>query len=546
MRVVPRENERINETWIADRDRFSYLGIYSPERVEVPMVKEAGEWQVVDWETALEAAASGLAGMPPDQLGALISPQATLEELYLAQRILRGLGSQNIDHRLRQSDFSDQGRAPLFPWLGMAVEDVESLDAALVVGSNLRKEQPILNHRLRKAALAGAEVTVVNPFGIEPNLPLADQVIAAPAEMLRTLAGMTKAAFAGRSNTAIPPALASLLSGVKPSETEREAVRRLKKGQHTAVFLGDLAVRHPWLHLFRALAGTLAERTGAQLGYVAGAANTAGAWLAGALPHRGPAGAEVDEPGLHAQAMLASPRKAYLLLGVEPEMDCEQPARAVDAMDRADFVVSLSPFASDSIRQHADVLLPVGTFAETSGTFVNLEGRWQSFEGAARPVGEARPGWKVLRVLGNRLGLRAFDYMSSQQVRDELKQQFAADTAFSNAVDLEGNLQLPESGEGLLRLSTVPIYAIDPLVRRSSALQETPDAAVAARMSQSQAEALGLAGAEQVVIEQDGGRATLALIVDDSIPEGYVWVPAGVEETSALSAGFGQIQAKQA
>jgi NADH-quinone oxidoreductase subunit G len=418
MRVVPRENEAINETWISDRDRFSYEGIYSDDRLVRPWVK--GE--EADWEVALETASKGLreviAQHGAEAVGFLLSPTATVEELYLAQKLARGLGVANIDHRLRQADFSDQDAAPVFPWLGQELADLEKVGAALLIGSNVRMEQPLAGHRLRKAALAGGRILLINPRDFEFLFPVAAKVIADPAGMVAALVGVALA-VAELKGQDLPTELAALAGGVSAGETERAIAEHLVNQAPATVLLGNLAVAHPAFAQLRALASFVAACSGARLGYLPEAANSAGGWLAGALPHRLPGGVSAPTVGLDTRSMLEAPRKAYVLLGVEPELDCWDGAAALKALQAAEWVVSLNPFASAASKAYAHVILPVATFAETSGSYVNAEGLWQSFSGASKPFGEARPAWKVLRVLGNLSGVAGFDYVSSEEIRAE-------------------------------------------------------------------------------------------------------------------------------
>ncbi|HMR01848.1 MAG TPA: NADH-quinone oxidoreductase subunit NuoG, partial [Candidatus Competibacter phosphatis] len=381
MRVVPRENEAINETWISDRDRFSYEGIYSDDRLVRPWVK-GGE---ADWEVALETASKGLreviAQHGAEAVGFLLSPTATVEELYLAQKLARGLGVANIDHRLRQADFSDQDAAPVFPWLGQELADLEKVGAALLIGSNVRMEQPLAGHRLRKAALAGGRILLINPRDFEFLFPVAAKVIADPAGMVAALVGVALA-VAELKGQDLPTELAVLAGGgASAGETERAIAEHLVNQAPATVLLGNLAVAHPAFAQLRALASFVAACSGAHLGYLPEAANSAGGWLAGALPHRLPGGASAPTVGLDTRSMLEAPRKAYVLLGVEPELDCWDGAAALKALQAAEWVVSLNPFASAASKAYAHVILPVATFAETSGSYVNAEGLWQSFSG---------------------------------------------------------------------------------------------------------------------------------------------------------------------
>jgi NADH-quinone oxidoreductase subunit G len=494
MRVVPRENEAINEIWIADRDRFSYEGVYNEERLERPMIRQAnnkggtdgsdgGQWVETDWETALAKAAEGLRGRGSD-LGVLTSPSATLEELYLAGRIARGLGSGNIDSRLRQRDFRDQAADPLYPSLGLRIADIDTLQGLLLVGCNLRREAPILAHRVRKAARRGAKVALLNPAVFNYFFPVAAYVESAPAQQVADLAATLRAA-AQAAGAAVPPHLASVVNGAQVNEQHRAAAAALASGEKRAVWLGALALRHPRFADLRALAAALAQVTGASLGVLAEGANAAGAHLAGAVPHRQAGGRPASSPGLTAADMLARPLKSYLLIGgVEPWSDVPG-ADAARALGQAELVVAVTPFATGALRTVAHVLLPAGTFAETSGTYVNLEGLWQSQTGAAAPVGEARPGWKILRVLGNLLGLSGFEYQSSEEVRAELaalvgpapeaRGAQGGPTAYSAPVYSGTHTVGPrrESDEVSQHVIDVPMYQIDAVVRRAPSLQRT-------------------------------------------------------------------------
>ncbi|MBA2492693.1 MAG: NADH-quinone oxidoreductase subunit G [Gammaproteobacteria bacterium] len=546
MRVVPREDESLNETWISDRDRFSYQALASKDRLLAPMVKHAGQWEVTDWEQALQAVADGLRQQAPDDIGILTAPNATLEELYLMRKIARGLGTDNIDHRLRQCDFSDQAAAPLFPWLGQAVPDLEWLDAALLIGSDTRREQPIIAHRLRKAAVKGARIMALNPRQFGFSFDLAGHVVRAPADMAYALAGVAKTVLE-KANVDSPPPLREVLASAEPDEDARAIAEELAVNGQKAILLGGLAAAHPQFSLLRALASVIADHTGSRFGYLPEAANTAGAWLAGVVPHRLPGGKTNERPGMHARAMLEAPRKAYLLFGMEPEFDCDDPARARAAMDQSAFVAVCSPFASDAMREYADVLLPVAAFAETAGTFVNLEGRWQSWNQAANAPGETRQGWKVLRVLGNNLSLHGFDYVSAEQVRDELKARFAAELEFDNALTLQTAFSLTRPAPGLTRAADVPMYALDAVVRRAEALQATPHAKPAAcYLDPRQAETLLLNGVGRVRVSQGENEAILPLVLDETVPLNVAWIPAGLESVRTLGAAFGDVVLERA
>jgi NADH-quinone oxidoreductase subunit G len=472
MRIVPRQNDDINETWIADRDRYSYEGIYSADRLQKPMIREGDVWREVDWQTALQLAAEKLGKIAREsngaQLGLLASPSSTLEELHLAARVARGLGSNNLDHRLRRSDFRDQAADPIFPWLGCSINELERMNTVLIVGSNLRKEAPMLAHRVRKAAVAGAKISFVNPVKYEYLFPVAGYLASNGVGMIDHLAGVLSAACqaAGRS---APIAAATFISAAQVNDQQRAIATQLTQGEKRLVLLGELAQRDADYSALRSLAAALAEVTGAQLGYLPEGGNAVGAHLVGVLPHRAAAGQKAATVGLGVADMLTARLKAYVLVGaIEPDNDIAT-AGASDALKLAECVIALTPYGN--AKDYAHIILPIGTFAETSGTYVNLEGRWQSVPGAAKPVGEARPGWKVLRVLGNLLNLPNFDYESAEQVRDEIKSQ-VGEVKPNNAFAGKATVARTATRE---RAMDVPIYSVDPIVRRATALQQTVD-----------------------------------------------------------------------
>jgi NADH-quinone oxidoreductase subunit G len=487
MRIVPRPNEAINETWIADRDRFGYEGIYSADRLTRPMLREGGEWREVDWPTALAATVERLrkyraqAGGPAPRLGVLADSTSTVEELYLLSRLARAMGSQNIDHRLRRRDFRDASSDPAFPSLGgLRIADIDALEAALVVGSNLRREAPILAHRLRKAARRGARIAFLNPARFTYYFPVAAYLESGASRQVADLAAIL-AAVCEQTGRAAPEHLAGIVRSAEVGDAHRAAAKALATGERKAVWLGALALRHPAYADLRALAAGIAEATGAALGILAEGGNAAGAYLAGAVPHREAGGKPVGSPGLDAASMLREGLGAYLLFGgVEPWAE-PQLADATKVLSAAELVVAVTPYASEQLKQVAHILLPIGTFAESSGTFVNLEGMWQSFTAAARLLGDARPGWKVLRVLGTELGLPGFEYQSSEEVREELRRAcgglaliatddapegIAASLAYRGAHRVE-----PPAAP--MSVIDVPMYQVDAILRRAGSLQRT-------------------------------------------------------------------------
>ncbi len=548
-RVVPAENEAINEVWISDRDRFSYEGLYHPDRLATPMIRNGGTWQEVGWETALAFARDGLQKIlhhhSPDHIGALASPSSSVEEFYLLQKLMRGLGSSNIDHRLRQSDFSDQALAPLFPWLGIPIADIENRNAVLLVGSYVRKEQPIINHRLRKAALHGCHMLVINHLDYDFNFNVSAKLVASPSSMVNNVAGVLKA-MAERAGVTIEPELSTALNPVSVTELHRDMAAKLLDANKGLVLLGNAATAHPQFSALRALATAIARASGCDIGFLTDAANSAGAWLAGAIPHRQPAGEKATGSGLDARSMLTEGLSAYLLLGLEPDLDCWDGRQAVAALNEADFVISLSAYQSGVLRSCADVLLPISLFAETSGTFINNEGTWQSFNGVVAPAGEARPAWKVLRVLGNLFKLPGFDYSSSFEVRDELRVLLGNKTA-CNDVNWPTPVLTQIAINGLERITDIPMNAADSLVRRAAALQETADVADGKLHIHPQLAAeKGLNADSKARVEQEEEIIELQVALDEHVPVNSVLLHGGQECITMLGAWHGQIRLSKA
>ena len=535
MRVVPKENEAINEVWISDRDRFSYTGLYSEQRLKTPMIRKDGAWRETDWNTALEEAAVGMQNAVKrggENLGVLGSPNSTLEELYLLQKISRALDCHNIDHRLRQQDFSDQEYAPAFPWLGQSVEALENMNAVLLIGSNVRKEQPIAGHRLHKAQKAGGKIMFINHADYKMHFPVAASISASPAGMVSALAGVVKA-LAEKTGKSVSAAANKLLNGVEVKDSHRDIAKNLADGAKATVLLGSQAMMHPNLSSLRMLASEAAQLSGAITGYLSDGANSAGACLAGMTPHRGPGARANGNSGMNAREMFENERHAYVLMGIEPELDCADADRTLAKLERADFVVVITPFVTESMREYANVLLPVSTFAETSGTYINAAGNWQSFNGSVAPCAEARPGWKVLRVLGNLLEIDGFEYDSSEDVLNEVR-KIIGDAAPDNSMKKFSTTTVSENS-ALVRIADVPMYAADALVRRATPLQQTADArSPVACINRLTAEKHGLSDQGRVRAKQGDAEVVLPLEINERIADNCVLIPTALRETAAL------------
>ncbi|HLY95735.1 MAG: NADH-quinone oxidoreductase subunit NuoG [Sideroxydans sp.] len=518
LRVLPIENEDINECWLSDKDRFAYEGLNAADRLTKPMIKQDGKWQEVEWQAALEYAANGLRhianGAGAGQIGALATANSTLEELYLLQKLMRGLGSDNVDFRLRQSDFSADGKQQGAPWLGMSIADVGRADRLLIVGSFLRKDHPLLAARIRHAVKHGAQANIIHSVDDDLLMKVENKAIVAPDAMVEALSQVAKAVAAKQKD------------GIAGS---------LADGERVVVLLGNFAQQHPQAAQLQALAQQIAALSKGKFGFLGEAANSVGGYLAQATP-----GAK----GMNAASMLATPRKAYVLLNVEAELDCANPQQAVAAMQAADLVIAMSAYKHQAT-EYADVLLPIAPFTETSGTFVSTEGRVQSFKGAVKPLGEARPAWKVLRVLGNLLKVDGFAQDTSEAVCAEALQGVDVAARLNNAI---GGVEAKAiAASGLQRVSDVPIYATDAVVRRSAPLQATADAAKPqAWLHSEELKKLGVQAGATVKVSQGQGSVQLVAAADDKLPRGVVRVAAGHAATAALGAMFGTITVERA
>lgn len=538
MRVLPLENDSVNECWLSDKDRFSYEGLNSEERLTKPMIKQGNQWQETDWQTALEYVAHGLKNVKhehgSDAIAALATPNSTLEELFLLQKLVRGVGSDNIDFRLRQSDFSLDGT--IIPWLGMPISDVNKIKRVFIIGSFLRKDHPLLASRLRHAVKAGAKINVLHAADDDLLMPIANKIIKAPSAWLSVLDEII-VAVAQSKNIAIPAGFENVIC----SDETRNIADSLLSGEDKAIFLGNSAVQHPQASRLHAAAEWIAHNTGAKLGYLTESANTVGGYLANAIPG----------DGANAVDAFAQTRKAYLLLNAEPELDCANPQLARAALSQADMVVALSPFKHGL--DYADVLLPISPFTETSGSFVNCEGRLQSFNGTVRPLGDTRPGWKVLRVLGNLLELTGFDYETSEAICDDIMgSKNGGESGLSAKLNNISN-KLPEVAPRTIpdmkleRVTDVPIYFSDAIVRRAGALQKTGDARVpSAKMSAALLEKLGLVEGMTVLVHQGNGSAQLTAVIEKGLPDNVVRVAAAHLTTVALGSMFGELNVERA
>lgn len=557
MRVVPRKNESINEIWLSDRDRYSYQALDSEKRALEPRIKTNGQWESVTWDVALSKVISGIqhvvATSGADQVGGLISPSATLEEMYLFQKWIRALGAKHIDHRLQQTDMSDQDAASLYPQLGFPIAELDNLSACLLVGSNIRHEQPIANYRLRKAVSLGAQVMSINPIDYDMNFTCAAKIIVAGFSFIKVLAEIVKV-LSEKTGKTLPSAIAAFAEAVVPSSiTNNIAINLLEAKGTKAILLGAYATHHRQASAVRLLTEAIATLSGATLGYLTQGANTAGAWLAGALPHREAAGQPVASPGLDACKMLDASLRVYILFGVEPERDAAHARIALDALKNADLVIAFTAFSGEHLSAYADIILPIGTFTEIAGTYVNVEGNWQQMLAIGSPKGEARPGWEVLKDLITLAGHAAVEFSHLEDISQALKKMLKE--ASMNIKDLvEKSTSFDEKScelfvsqmlenvsatdNKLYRIADWPLYQTDMLVRNAKALQSTAGNTLpAVRVNTRLAKKMSLKNGSVVRVSQKGHSITLPLIVDDRIADGFVYIPAGIAET----AGFGEV-----
>ncbi|MEM7054398.1 MAG: molybdopterin-dependent oxidoreductase, partial [Pseudomonadota bacterium] len=539
MRSVPRDNEAVNECWLPDRDRYSHFGLQSDDRVKHPRIKQNGEWRDVDWETALEFASSALASVASqhgaDQIGVLASPRATTEEHFLLKKLADGLGTPHTDHRLRIVDDSD-------PRLGSAylyrpMEDLSKADAVFMVGSHLSHDQPILNHRVRTAWRTNqAKVMDLNPVAWDFPFDLTNRLIVPPQHLPETLARVAAAAYALAGKNAGEDQLGQFISSRSAETGANTIVENLQQANQGFLILGDQALQHPQAGLIRALAERIANELNIALMALPGAANSQGAFVAGMIP---------GNQGLSAHAMLNDHRRAaYLIHDFEPAFDTVNPVAASKALNQAEMVIALTSFAGPDLLEAADVILPLAAVPETDGSYVNADGQRQWLKAAAKPVGEARPGWKILRMLGDHLKVDGFEFTHLSEVENALDRQPAPEFAEAKLdVRME---QSHHAADEFWRIGAVPMYRGDGLVRRSEALQKTDHSQLDyAVLHPSSAEKLSLNEGDSIHVAQAEGKATLRLEIDAGIPPGAVWLPAASDISTELGSAFGPIQVER-
>ncbi len=526
-RVLPIENTDINECWLADRDRFSYEAVNCEHRLTEPMIREKGKWKKVDWETALAYAAAGLttvieSGSATD-VGGLAASTSTLEEFHLLQKLMRGLGSSNIDHRLQQCDFRDDAVAPAFPGSEAAIADYSNFDSVMLVGSNIRKEQPLLSLRIREGWTTGkTQISAINPVQYDLNFELANCELAAGSNLVTRFASLAKA-IAEQTSKSLPEGIGKLADD---SNLESAARQMIEASNNGALILGAASQQHTDASLIKAIAHWIGDATGNRVAVLA-PANSAAGWIANCLP---------GSAGKNAAQMLGDGLRAFILLGTEPELDSIDGKSALAAMNNAEFVIQISPFSSESVNSYADVLLPMAAFAEAAGTFVNCEGHAQTSKVAVSPKGEARPAWKILRVMGNFLDLNGFEHITLDDVVEEIST--SVDLSTLSASSRLKDWQISENtsaGTGLFRIADMPMYRGDVTLRHADALQATADnPAPCALVNPATIAPLSVNDGDNVVIKNGSGSASLTLKVHSAIAPDCVHISAGFPETTGL------------
>lgn len=545
LRTVPRENEATNETWLSDRDRFSQSGLYTQDRLTSPQVKENGEWRAVSWDEAADTVAGLLKASiethGEDSLGCLMSPSVSSEEYFLAQRLFRELGCGNIDHRLRVQDFSDDLAVSCSAPFEKKISEIEQCDAILLVGSNPREEAPLLGHRIRKAWRNGTDISVINPLDWEFTFETGPDFIVAPQQMVAELAALA-AAVGNASEKAMPVLIQGLVESASPGESHQALAKRLLDSTNALVFLGHFAMSHPAASWLRSLASYVAQATGAALNVLPHGGNSTGARLAGALPHRGPGGS-VAPAGLNAAEMLANPRQCYLLWGLEPDLDIDNPAQAMQALRQADSVISVVSHVSDALRESSDILLPLAPQPESEGSMLNVDGAFIGFRPGGKGGQDVRPGWKILRRLGSELRLKGFEQINLEDVQASMKAELDA----AEPVDGAPEMTEPVFQNSFYRLGETPMYSIDALCRRSAPLQETQQARSSfLGLNPEDAARLGLAEGELARVSQGEGQAEIEVRISSRVPVGGAWLRSATPATGELGPAIAPVSVEVA
>ncbi len=532
LRAVPKDCESRNETWISDRDRYAHFGLNTEDRVLEPMVKVDGRWQKVSWEEGIQAAADALQQVTSahggEQLGVLMSADSATEDFYLAHKLASGLGSSNLDMRLREQDFSDDGWTGTTASFAASISDIEKADAILLVGSNIHQEAPILGHKVRKAWRGGAKVAVVNMVDWNLNFSVTESVVAAPQNMVEQLA-LVALAVAGATDKDFPGSLRSAYGRQQPSDQHKAIAQILTGAERKVLLLGHAALSHAQSAWMRQLSAFICAATDTKLNIITHGGNATGAAKVRAL----------SDGGLNVRAMLDTSMKAYLLWDVEPDFDFANPSLASKALEAAEKVVAISSYAGADLKACADVILPLAPLPESEGLLYTYDGQSSEVQAAAKLSGDARPGWKILRRLGAQLELDGFDQVDLATVRKDMLEEFQGSDRQGEAVKLPAI----EPFEGFYRVGEVGMYAVNAVCRRSEPLQKTVQAQLNfVGLSENDAARLGLSEGQKAKVGQRDATVSLSVRICSELPEGAVWVKAGIPAVSSLGDSFGPIR----
>ncbi len=545
IRVVPNENPEINETWISDRDRFSYEGMYSENRVSRVTKKENGEWENVDWSDAIQNVAATLKKYQPDDVGILVSPNQSNEELFLLQKIARKLNIKNIDHRINREDFTHQEADPVFPWLGQSITEIESRDVIVIIGSDMRCEQPMLTHKIRKASARGAKVFVLNPQHCEFHIKLTKHVIVKPQHWLPVLLQLL-GQLSDISGVQLPGELHALLDDKNNDDNLASIIQALMESTNATILIGNLMQQHYAYSSLRAVTYWIAQLSKAIFGYVSMASNCAGASLLGVLPHRLTMSEVANEPGMDYAQMVQSPRKVYLIMGFEPEWDCLLPVKTVAALKQAEVVISINSFMTEMMHEYCDWVLPLNCYAEAEGTKINMEGRWQNYSAVVESADDSKHGWKILRMLGAALQLDGFEYMDINDVRQEISGKIDQTQTLSNTLVSLPQISVETTDEdAIFSLGATPIYTVDSLVRNAHSLRQAQalDESVV-MVHPFDIEKFGLIAGKWVKVSQDNNSSILQCVMNTNILPGTVYIPRGLPRSEKLDGVNMQVQLK--
>ncbi|MDX1459645.1 MAG: NADH-quinone oxidoreductase subunit NuoG [Xanthomonadales bacterium] len=534
MRAVPAESESTNETWLSDRDRYSHFGLYSDDRATSPRLKRDGQWAEVGWDEALAAVRAALSEDQDDSgregVGILMSPSRPSEEYFLARRLADGIGSVDVDVRMREQDFRDDTHRAGLAAFESRIAGIENSDALLIIGSNVRHEAPIIGHRVRKAWRAGARIAAINLVDWNDHFEASPRLVCAPQELAKELAGLARA-VASRTEEAIPAELDSAMPKSKASDAYDAVAAMLAEGERAAILVGHGGMDHPEAALVRQLARWIASATGAALNLIPHGGNATGAQRYGALAQ-----------GANVRAMLEDHRRVYVLWDIEPDFDIANPSLAARALEAADTVIAVTSFATSHLEDVADIILPLNAVAESDGSVVNLDGDARAFRAAAPPPGQCRPGWKILRRLGSELKLDGFDAVQLDDVQREMESASSPECPQGYP-----KLKAAKPAKGLYRIGEVPMYSEDALLRRAQALQKTAHADSAfVALSPDAAASLGLEDGETARVSQGDGEARLPVRVREEVPPGGAWLRSSTCTTRALGDSYGPIEVSRA